>query len=140
LAEYRAQYEQLQDDKAPRAEIRTAECAVFGAEGTLALAQAEARGELDARLRDYRSAEVQALQISDVCLIGLQGECFVEYALEIKRRAVRRTFVVSLVNGELQGYIVTPEAAAAGGYEATNAVFAPESGRTLVNAAVELVK
>ena len=140
LADYRAQYEQLQRDRAPRAEIRIAECAVFGAEGMLALAQAEARGELDARLRDYSPAEVQALQISDVCLIGLQGECFVEYALEIKRRAARRTFVVSLVNGELQGYIVTPEAAAAGGYEATNAVFAPESGRGLVSAAVELVE
>ena len=140
LAECRAQFEQLQRDKAPRAEIRTAECAVFGAEGALALARTKAHGELDARLRNYRSAEAQALQISDVCLIGLQGECFVEYALEIKRRAVRRTFVVSLVNGELQGYIVTPEAAAAGGYEATNAVFAPESGRVLANAAVKLVE
>jgi len=140
LAECRAQYEQLQHDKAPRAEIRTAECAIFGAEGTLALARTEARGELDARLRDYHPAEVQALRIGEVCLIGLQGECFAEYALEIKRRAVRRTFVVSLVNGELQGYIVTPEAAAAGGYEAANAVFAPESGRSLVNAAIDLIE
>ena len=139
LADYRARYEQLKRDHAPRAEIRTAECAIFGAEGTVALAQAEMRGELEARLRDYRPAEVQGLRIGEVCLIGLPGECFTEYGLEIKRRAPRRTFVVTLVNGELQGYIVTPEAAACGGYEATNAVFAPESGRVLVDAAVDLV-
>jgi neutral/alkaline ceramidase-like enzyme len=139
LADYQTRYDQLQRAHAPHAEVRTAECAVFGAEGTVTLAEAEARGELEARLRDYRPIEVQALRIGAVNLIGLPGECFTEYGLEIKRRASRCTFVATLVNGELQGYIVTPEAAAHGGYEATNAVFAPESGRILVDTAVDLV-
>ncbi len=138
LTEYRERYEQLQRDHAPRAEIRTAECAVFGAEGTVALAQAEAEGELESRLCAYRPIEIQVLRIGEVLLVGLPGECFTEYGLEIKRRSPQRTFVITLVNGELQGYIVTPEAAANGGYEATNAVFAPESGRILVDAALAL--
>jgi len=137
LADSRAHYEQLRRDRAPRAEIRTAECAVFGAEGTMTLARAAANGELEARLRTYRPIEVQALGIGPGCLIGLPGECFTEYGLEIKRQTRPHTFVISLVNGELQGYIVTPGTAGSG-YEATNAVFAPESGRVLVDAAAEL--
>jgi len=139
LANCQEHYKKLQHDQAPRAEIRTAECTIFGAEGTVALARSEARGELDAKLRNYRLVEVQLLQIGEVCLIGLPGECFTEYGLEMKQRARRRTFVVSLVNGDLQGYIVTPEAADAGGYEATNAVFSPESGRILVDTALDLI-
>ncbi len=48
--------------------------------------------------------------------------------------------MISLTNGDLQGYIVTPEAAAAGGYEATNAVFAVESGDVLVTAALNMAE
>ena len=140
LAEYRDNYERLQTENAPRAEGRTAECAVFGAEGTVALAQAAASGELDKMLRDYSPADVQLLRIGDVFLAGLPGECFTEYGLEIKRNAPMKTFAVSLVNGSLQGYIVTPEAAQQGGYEATNAVFAPESGEILVDTVVNMMK
>lgn len=43
--------------------------------------------------------------------------------MEIKRRCPQRVFVVSLVNGELQGYIVTPEAAAQGCHESLTAMF-----------------
>ena len=139
LAEYRETYHRLLREQAPRADIRTAECAVFGAEGTVALAQAAESGVLQHRLDDYRPAQVQILRIDDVYLAGLPGECFTEYALEIKRRTPDKTFVVSLVNGELQGYIVTPEAAQQGGYEATNAVFAPESGQILVDTVLAMI-
>ncbi len=140
LEEYRRQYARLQANGAPRPSVRTAECAVFGAEGTVALADANASGDLAQLLKKYAPVEVQVLRIGDVAVAGLPGECFVEYGLAIKREASRRVFVVSLVNGELQGYIVTPEAAAAGGYEATNAVFAPEAGAVLVQTAVNLVE
>lgn len=139
LVENRARYMELQRAGAPSAAVRTAECAVFGAEASVALSQASASGQLDVRLRDYSPAEVQVLQIDAVHLVGLPGECFTEYGLEIKRRTRPRTFVVSLVGGDLQGYIVTPEAAAGGGYEATNAVFSPQAGQVLVDAAVDLV-
>jgi hypothetical protein len=56
-------------------------------------------------------------------LVGLPGEWFTEYALEIKHRWPGRAFVVTLVNGHLQGYITTAEVAAVGGYEALSAVF-----------------
>lgn len=140
LESYRMRYANLQAQGAPRPVVRTAECAVFGAEGTVALAEACASGELSQLLSEYAPVEVQVLRIGDVAVAGLPGECFVEYALAIKKYAGQRVFVVSLVNGELQGYIVTPEAAAAGGYEATSAVFAPEAGAVLVRAALNLLE
>jgi hypothetical protein len=66
------------------------------------------------------------------------GEFFVEYALEVKARSPH-TFVITMANGELQGYIVTPEAAARGTYEATNALFHPDSGRRIVEATLSLL-
>lgn len=139
LADCRERHARLRRENAARAEIRTAECAVFGAEGTLALSRAAAGGELDAALRDYRKVDVQAVRVGDAWLVGFPGETFTEYALETKRRAPVTVFPVSLVNGNLQGYIVTPEAAAEGGYEATNAVFAPDSGAILVATALRLL-
>ena len=139
LADYQNTYERLKVANAPRPEIRTAECAVFGAEGTVALAQAAARGNLDRRLAAYEPIEVQVLRIGEVNVAGWPGECFTDYALAIKRAARSRTFVICLVNGELQGYIVTPEALAAGGYEATNAVFGPEAGAIMVKTTLDLI-
>ncbi len=80
------------------------------------------------------------MRIGDLFVVGLPGEQFVEYALEIKRRAPGRAFVISLANGELQGYIVTPAAAAVGGYEADWALFRPESGARMVVAALSLME
>ena len=140
LKEYRSTYEHLKAVGAPHPEIRTAECAVFGAEGTVGLAEAEENGAIDRLLIRYAPIEVQTLQIGGVRVVGLPGECFTDYSLVIKRSAKTRTFVVSLVNGELQGYIVTPEAFAAGGYEATNAIFAPEAGDILVKKALAMIE
>jgi neutral ceramidase len=45
-----------------------------------------------------------------------------------------------MANGELQGYIVTAEAAARGGYEAANAVFCPSNGPRFVAATLALIE
>jgi hypothetical protein len=140
LNEAREHHEQLKRSGASRGEVRTAECVIFGREEALTLAQAQASGEV-ARWQDrYRRAEVQVLRIGDLLLAALPGEQFVEYGLEIKKRAPRRAFILSLANGELQGYIVTPAAAAAGGYEAAFALFRPESGQRMVNAALAMME
>jgi neutral ceramidase len=64
---------------------------------------------------------------------------FVDYALQIKKQFAD-TFVISLANGELQGYIVTAEAAAAGGYEAANALYSHRSGELLVQETSRLLQ
>lgn len=70
--------------------------------------------------------------------VGWPGEFFVEYALELRCRAPE-TFVITMANGELQGYIVTDDAARRGGYEAANAVFSPANGMRFIDATLALI-
>lgn len=130
------EFEQLKESGADRAAIRTAEVAIFGAEELLALATMQMNGELNDLLQASLPAEVQALKIGPVCLVGFPAEMFVTYGLEIKRRSASRTFVISLANGSLHGYIVTPEAT---GYEADFTFYDPDAGTILVDTAVEIL-
>jgi len=100
LSAAKSNYEKLKRDGAPHGSVRTAECVVFGAENALALARAQEAGEVARCQREYGRAEVLVMRVGDFFLVGLPGEQFVEYALEIKRRAPRRAFVIGLANGE----------------------------------------
>jgi neutral ceramidase len=63
--------------------------------------------------------EVMVIRMGDAAVVGLPGEIFSEYGLEIKRHSpARHTFVVELANDAI-GYIPTREAFAQGGYEPT---------------------
>ena len=130
--------EHLRRTNAPRQEIRTAKVDWFGAEEALTLAQAAQGGRLEPFYQACLPAEVQILKIGPWSFVGWPGELFIEYALAVKR-AHRDTFVISLANGELQGYIVTAEAALEGGYEASNGLFGPESGSMLLDATLGLL-
>ncbi len=137
LADCVREFERLQKEGAPHGPVRTAECAVFGARNAVAKSRAQESGELAKVHAVYNPAPVQVLRIGCAWLVGLPGEMFVEYDLQIKEQAGAKCFVVSLVNGDLQGYVVTPEAEAAGGYEANGSMFMSGAGEILVRAAVE---
>jgi hypothetical protein len=134
----RARLDYLMKSNAPRALARTAECDWFGAEETVALASAAESGRLARVAADCSPAEIQAFEIGPWKFVAWPGEFFVEYALEAQARSPR-TFVITLANAELQGYIVTPEAAAKNAYEAANALFAPEHGKRVVDATLRLL-
>ena len=128
----------LRQAGAPPPEIRTAEVDWFGAEETVTLTRAARDGRLEKLYRACLPAEVQILKVGPWSFVGWPGEIFIEHALAVKAR-FRDTFVISLANGELQGYIVTEEAAREGGYEASNSVFAPQSGALLVETTLRLL-
>jgi hypothetical protein len=128
----------LRSTRAALQEVRTVEVDWFGSEETLTLAQAAASGRLDEAIRSCLPAEIQVLRIGPWAFVGWQGEVFVEYALALKNNA-RNTYVISLANGELQGYIVTKEAASECSYEAGNALFDYSSGDILVNETLRLL-
>jgi len=136
----RKAYEELKLAKAGHAEVRTAECTVFGAEEVLTLSMAEASGEAEAFRQKYREAEVQAFRVGDTAIVGWPGEFFVEYGIEVKSLAPAKTFIATMANGELQGYIVTPEAAREEGYEAQMAVFPAAMGKRFVDATLRLIQ
>lgn len=137
LRRAREKYARLRSERAGHGAVRTAECEVFGAEESVTLARAQASGELEAWRREFEQAELTVLRIGDVLLAGLPGEWFVEYALEIKARSPARVFVISLVNGELQGYITTPDAS---GYEAGMSMFRPEAGERMIEAVLNTIE
>lgn len=129
----------LRSSGAPRAEVRTAECDLFGAEETLTLSAAADGGRLDAAAASVMPAEIMALHIGPWTFIGWPGEAYVEFALAVKNRCPN-SYVISLANGELQGYLVTAEAVRQRRYEAMNALFAsPESGNLLVSRSIEIL-
>jgi neutral ceramidase len=134
-----AEYERLKREGAPHGPVRTAECTVFGAEELVVLARAQEDGELREWQARTAEVEVTALRLGNVCLACMPGEVFVEYGLAIKKHAPMKAWVVSLVNGELQGYIVTPEAEREGGYEAQCGFFTAANGVRLVTELVRLI-
>lgn len=127
----------------PAAEARTAECDVFGAEHRAFLARVAAEGKLDPVYATCTPVEIQALRIGDWCFVGWPSETYVEYGLAVKAQSPD-TFVITLANGKMIGYITTREAAETGKYESGAALFAPETGdlfaETSVNMAGELRK
>jgi neutral ceramidase len=124
---------------APWRDVRRAEIDWFGAEETLTLARAARDGRLEAVYRACLPAEIQVIWLGPWAFVGWPGEVFVEYGLAVKARAAH-AFVISLANGELQGYLVTEAAGREGGYEASNAIFAPGSGQVLVDATLALLR
>ncbi len=87
-------------------------------------------------------AQIQAMRIGDLGIVGLPGEVFVEIGLEIKRRSpFPRTMVIELANDWL-GYIPTRRAFEEGGYEtrlARSSKALPETGEQWADVAVRLL-
>jgi hypothetical protein len=98
--------------------------------------------ELAGRTQPY-PAEIQVFRIGDVAVVGLPGEFFVEFGLEIKKASPARiTLVVGLANGSV-GYVPTPAAFKQGGYEPTPwrySKLAPKAGAICVKSAVRQLK
>lgn len=124
---------------ADRAAFRTAECDLYGAEETVTLAIAAAEGKLQAAAGECLPAEIQTIRIGSRQFVAWPGEIFVEFAQELQR-LFPEAVLITLANGELQGYLVTEEAIALSWYESANAIFAsPDAGNLLIAATRELL-
>lgn len=92
--------------------------------------------------RGSQPAEVQALSIGNISIVGVPAEYFVEHGLRIKEKTwPRHTLVASCTNG-MVGYVPTRDAFARGGYETTFAGtsrLAPEASDILADVAVEII-
>lgn len=118
---------------------RNAELDMFGAEDLYYLAR-----ELEAGPTEFDKlfdCEISVLKLGDMALLTTQGEIFVEYGLAIKEGSpYEKTVVVEMANGELAGYVYTPEGLADGGYEVSNSMLSVEAGDEIVKAAVKLLR
>lgn len=137
LKQARAKYDQLKANNAGHGPIRTQECTIFGKEFVVRILRS---GRLEEILAQNQNTEVQVMRVADTFLAILPGELFVEFGLRVKERAPGRAFVVTLSNGETQGYIVTETARKAGCYEAGYSTYTPKAGTLLADTAVKLMK
>ena len=136
----RKKLEELKNKNASYLEVQNANLQNLGAECTLGYVKLKNKNipiELEV---DELPAEVQVVGIGDTMIVGLQGEIFVEFGLEIQKRSpFKKTIVVELANGVLPGYVCTGEAIKEGGYEVGTTLLTGNSGMMLVDAAVELL-
>lgn len=140
VIESREALERLKAGNAPYIDVRNAELRLLGAEDILGYVLMDERGAKPELLRDELPLELQAFRIGNACILGLQGEAFVEYGLEIKRRSpFAQTIVFELANGAAPGYIYTRESLADGGYETDTSMLGPDTGDRLVETSIGLL-
>ncbi|HQZ68771.1 MAG TPA: neutral/alkaline non-lysosomal ceramidase N-terminal domain-containing protein [Planctomycetaceae bacterium] len=78
---------------------------------------------------------------TDIAIVALPGECFVELGLAIKQASpFRTTLLIELANCVETIYVPTRAAYAGGSYEVTNSTTMPGSGEMIVQAALELLR
>jgi hypothetical protein len=136
---YQKEMENLQAADAPYVDIQTCSRNLLGAEFTLCYAKYKAKGKVYPWAKSEFPMEIQALQIGNCCLVGLPGEIFVKYTLEIEKASpFDNTFVVTCANGYLPGYVVTEEAAEKNLFEAGTSLMKPKTGQMMVAAAGQL--
>jgi hypothetical protein len=86
--------------------------------------------------RGKMATNLSLIALSDIALVGIPGEPFVEFGLALKRNpSFAHTFVAGYCN-DLIGYIPTREAYAEGGYEVDTARVAAGSGEMIAEIAL----
>jgi hypothetical protein len=99
--------------------------------------------DLRSRLREEPGSlatELQVFRIGDAYIVGLPGEVFVEYQLELRSSIDSPAVLVSELAGDSIGYVPTPAALEEGGYEPTVCSVSPEAGALLVASALDAVR
>jgi len=86
------------------------------------------------------ATEIQVLRVGPAFLVGLPGEIFVEYQIELRDKIASPFVFVSGLAGDYVGYVTPPAAFAEGGYEPTATFVTPEAGGILVAAALDAVR
>jgi hypothetical protein len=137
----KAEWEKLKKEGAPYIDVQNANLKNLGAENTLGYVRLKKSGIPISLEADELPAEVQVLTIGDARLVGIPGEVFVEFGLDIQRDSPHeKTIVVELANGCLPGYVCTAEAIREGGYEVGASMLSEKAGEVLVETALRLLE
>lgn len=115
----------------------------------------EAAGKVDAAMANQlfslaedggptrRDIEIQTIRLGELAIVGVPGELFVEFGLQLKAASpFPFTLINELANGSGNGYICTRAAFAGGGYEprlTTSSRWPEETGERMVEEALRLL-
>ena len=133
-------YAQIKEKDMPYLQQQNANLRLLGAEDLLGYIIMLEKGSTIALLEEEKPAEVQVIGIGDIRIVGLPGEYFVEYSKYIKQASqFKNTFVNTVTNGCLPGYVYTKDALKEGGYETDTSLIDENFGLKIVEVAVELL-
>ncbi|MEG1755886.1 MAG: hypothetical protein RRZ24_10620 [Clostridia bacterium] len=131
-------YEKLIAEKASYLAIQNANVKMLGSEDLFGYALLQSKNLPIDLVVNERDPEIMAIALNDLLLIGLPGEVFVEFGLEIKQKSnFDLTIVAELANGCMPGYVCTKKAIAEGGYEVDTSMVHPDMGEMFVHAALQ---
>ncbi len=88
---------------------------------------------------ERETAEVMAMRIGSLGLVGLPGEIFCEIGLDIKSRSPAGLTAIAELASHNLGYVPTRRAFSEGGYEVESAIWQEDLGERLADAAVDLL-
>ncbi|MBQ7574785.1 MAG: hypothetical protein IJT23_11105 [Clostridia bacterium] len=92
-------------------------------------------------LDDENPSQIQIIRLGNTCVIGIQGEVFVEYGLYLKAMAGFGTVIINeLSNGVAPGYLYTPESLVTGGYETDTSMIDENFGRKFIDKILDTVQ
>jgi neutral ceramidase len=133
--------EQIKSDDSDYIDIRNAELRLLGAENILCYTTLLENNAVEQLNLDELPAEIQLFGIGDARIVGIQGELFTEYGLDIiSGSPFENTILIGLANGILPGYLCTEEAYKDNTYEAGASLLTPESGRIILKEALRLLR
>ena len=135
----KAEVRRLQQEGAPEDQVRAAVRNLSETEGLVYMVRTVEAGAMNDMLAPYGRVDVQVMRAAGKCIAGMPGVLYRAYGDKIRESTAGRAVPVSLANGELQGCIVTPEAAAAGQFSVLNSPFEAEVGDKLVDAVLSVV-
>jgi len=131
LEQARRRLEAMRTAGVSHGQMRIAHTAVQGLERQLVRARQGAVSSV--------AAEVGAFAIDGICGVAWPGEVFNGLAVELRQRWQTPVFVLGYTNGFI-GYVPTPDAFAAGGYEAAAARVGPAAGARIVETSLALLQ
>lgn len=140
VAEDEAYYKKMIKEDRGYLAIQNANLKLLGSEDQLGYAKMKEAGEKIELLADEQPVEIQIIRLGDACIIGVQGEVFVEYALYIKAMAGFPVVIFNeLANGCMPGYLYTPESRILGGYEVDTSMLGAGFGRHMVDTILDTI-
>ena len=95
-----------------------------------------------ARLRTAairRAVPITLLALGDVCFVGFGGEPFTNYGTAARALAPDKTVFCSCCGNGYEGYLLTAQAFAEGGYETATSLFTPNLQEQCIGALAEMM-
>jgi neutral ceramidase len=140
VRELKKRYDELVQTGASYIETQNADLKLLGAEDMLGYIIMFESGKTMELITEESPAEIQILKIGGLNMVGLPGEWFVEYALSVKRGAAAPyTFVNTVTNGCLPGYVYTQEALKEGGYETDTSLLHEGFGNKVIDQVIGIL-